>query len=192
MKRNDDEHVIGATASGKPVYDAKYHKSYVDFTEEEHKEASDLHFKRWEKKWDSLASIYGDTYRGRLKFENNRELKRLETLWSYHSNVQKFLRNDRIKTEKKERRIAKSKVVLSESEQRLKDLQLKEAREFKERKKNLSQEDSALVANLERKLERMKWMHPQDCLNFGVSVAEERRNARNKIKSIINKSLTIK
>lgn len=85
----------------------------------------------------------------------------------------------------------KTNYVLSKRAQRVLDMKKEERRinaaENRRKRKSLSVEDKAAIDVLEIKLKKLMNYHPLDCLSFGVSVKEERRNVRYRIKSILDK-----
>lgn len=58
-----------------------------------------------------------------------------------------------------------------------------------EKLKSMSEEDKQMINKLNTKLKSLAHHHPADSINFGVSIAEERRKLRDKIQQIKNKYL---
>jgi len=191
MKGTSDKTICSLmkTTSGKDVYDVKWHESYKYFSEEDHAEACDFHFDRWEKKWNELESIYSSSYMGHRRFENNRELNRLNDCWHEHNRLKLEMADKRKKNEKKIKRIERSKIPLIDHEKFIKKLKSDEAKERRNKIAAMSNEDRILIDQLKCRLNYMSDMHPQDSLRFGVSVSEQRRIIRNEINYIINKQI---
>ena len=188
MKSVKDIIGVAQTRNGKIIYDMVWHTSYDDFTEDDHEDASRYHFNQWETLYEKLVAKYGTSYKGQMKYEYNRRLLKHEANWGEHEKIKSKIRLEREIAEKKKRREEKAAIPLSKYEQECKVEKARLAKEFREKKKNLSSDDTSLVLALERRLQRLSDHHPQDSLHFGVSGSEERRQIRARIKSIINKS----
>lgn len=179
---------VANTRSGKLIYDMPWHESYESFDINDHEDAARYHFNQWETLYEQLVIKYGTTYKAKRKYKNNKRLIKWENNWRVHEQKKLLLKVKQLLEEKKQKRLDNSKIVLSEYELQKKKEISDSLKEFREKKKNLSEEDKFKVQCLENKLNKLKWMHPDDCYEFSVSVREQRQKIRSTIKSIINSS----
>jgi hypothetical protein len=174
---------VAFTRNKRAIYDAPWHESYSEFTEDDHEDASRYHFNQWETLYEDLVAKTNSTYH-----DNNKRLMKYESNWELHEKFKAKIRLEREIAEKEKRKKEKAAIPLTKYELAAKEEMRRVNKEFRDKKKNLSDTDKLKVHNLERALDYMKDYHPQDCLSFGVSVSEQRGEIRAKIRNIINNS----
>jgi hypothetical protein len=174
---------VAKTRNGKSIYDAPWHSSYDSFSYDDHEDAASYHFNQWETLYEQLIEKTGTTYH-----DTNKRLIKHEANWELHEKFKRQFKLEASIAEKARKRAEKAAIPLSKYEIARREENRRVNKEFRDKKKNLSDTDKERVYKLERALDSMKDHHPQDSLSFGVSVSEQRGEIRAKIRYIINNS----